>query len=236
MELTILFAFSLFSTAFAYLIVPYLVGIIGRKKGKTYELSFIKKFVIINGACVWFIFQIIRIYTDNIGTSAAVFIWSAVAYWLMKKLIYKPSEESGEQTAARENDHYNEPIDPFRHIRKKDKRQKNIIVMLSILLFLSVSFNINQANEITILEYSLEEATQKSEELKQKQSEYKEQKEYEQEKLAFFDEYIVWVEDDGSNHYHKYDCHKFKGNSFWAYNVDNAKHQGYKPCPICCED
>ena len=55
------------------------------------------------------------------------------------------------------------------------------------------------------------------------------------EKATFMDKHVVFVEDDGTKLYHKYDCIKFSKNSFWAFNVEATKNAGYKPCPICCE-
>ena len=52
-------------------------------------------------------------------------------------------------------------------------------------------------------------------------------------KVNFFDEHVVLVEDDGTGFYHKYDCSKFKGNYFWAYNKEAADDRGYRPCPDC---
>ncbi len=55
-------------------------------------------------------------------------------------------------------------------------------------------------------------------------------------RLKFYDEFIVFVEDDGTDFYHKYECDKFKGEDFWAYNIEQAIWRDYKPCPLCCED
>lgn len=54
-----------------------------------------------------------------------------------------------------------------------------------------------------------------------------------QDKLDFMDEYVVFIEDDGTDWYHKYDCNRFKGNSFWALNTNAAIVDGYTPCPHC---
>jgi cell division protein FtsB len=55
-------------------------------------------------------------------------------------------------------------------------------------------------------------------------------------KLKFYDAYIVFVENDGTDSYHKYECDKFKGEDFWAYNVEQAIWRDYKPCSICCDE
>lgn len=52
--------------------------------------------------------------------------------------------------------------------------------------------------------------------------------------IDFYDEFVVFVEDDGTNLYHNYDCYKFKAESFWAFNIDAAKDEGYDPCSLCC--
>lgn len=46
-------------------------------------------------------------------------------------------------------------------------------------------------------------------------------------------ELVVFVEDDGTRLYHKFLCEKFKGESFWAFNIDAAEGKGYKPCTLC---
>ena len=57
------------------------------------------------------------------------------------------------------------------------------------------------------------------------------------EKLAsFIDDYVVFIEDDGTNLYHKFSCYKFRGDSFWYDNTENAVQQGFSPCPICTID
>lgn len=52
-------------------------------------------------------------------------------------------------------------------------------------------------------------------------------------KISFFDQFIVFVVDDGTKLYHTYDCSKFGDESFWAYNISAAENKGYKPCSLC---
>ena len=52
------------------------------------------------------------------------------------------------------------------------------------------------------------------------------------EKIDFFDEHVVFVVDDGTMLYHKYDCYKFEGD-FWAYNTKAAESMGYSECSAC---
>lgn len=56
-----------------------------------------------------------------------------------------------------------------------------------------------------------------------------------QEKADFMDEYIVLVEDDNTNLYHKFECSRFAGESFLALNIDAAIIDGFKPCPLCID-
>ena len=55
------------------------------------------------------------------------------------------------------------------------------------------------------------------------------------EKIELLDSNIVFIEDDGSKRYHKYECDNFPGEDYWAHNVEYAKYRGYKPCPECID-
>ena len=54
-------------------------------------------------------------------------------------------------------------------------------------------------------------------------------------KLAFFDEYVVFVADNGTGLYHKYDCGIYQDwmGKFWAFNTEYAEWTGYSPCSKC---
>lgn len=54
-----------------------------------------------------------------------------------------------------------------------------------------------------------------------------------QNKVDLLDDWIVFIENDGTRYYHKYECDKFVGNDCWAHNVEYAKYIGYSPCPLC---
>ena len=54
-----------------------------------------------------------------------------------------------------------------------------------------------------------------------------------EEKSKFLDAYVVFVEKDKSNVYHRYACSAFAKKSFWAYSRKLAESLGYKPCPNC---
>ena len=101
----------------------------------------------------------------------------------------------------------------------KKGKHKVIIAILSILLVISIVMNIRQRQiydvGLSFLEWRVER---------------------DEERLEFYDENIVLVNDDGTDRYHKYDCYKFGDYDFWAFNVEFAESHGYEPCPDCCQD
>lgn len=55
-----------------------------------------------------------------------------------------------------------------------------------------------------------------------------------QSKVDFMNTYVVFVNNNGSNTYHKYDCSSFTKANFWAYSTKLAENYGYTPCSNCC--
>ena len=55
--------------------------------------------------------------------------------------------------------------------------------------------------------------------------------------IDFYDRYVVFVRDDNTDWYHKYDCMIFQNSyaSFWAYNIDAAISEGFEPCFYCID-
>ncbi len=49
----------------------------------------------------------------------------------------------------------------------------------------------------------------------------------------FIDNHVVFIEDDRSYLYHKFNCYRFKKNYFWIYNIENARAQGFTKCYAC---
>ena len=209
MELILPFIFSTIKTAIAYLIVPAILCIVGYNTKRSYSLKTIQKIIIINGGCLWIIFYAMQYFIigETKPSVSAAFIWSVVAYWIMKKILLEKDIKS-------EN---NDEIE-FEIVDKNKKAGsfKIPLIIVSILLVLSLGLNLYQ---IVI------------------KSDIKNNKELEQNrnKLDFFDEYIVLVENDNTNWYHKYECYRFKQRDFWAYNIDQAENLGYEPCPNCCK-
>ena len=55
-------------------------------------------------------------------------------------------------------------------------------------------------------------------------------------KANFLDSYVVIVGNNGTKTYHKYGCVLLDTtNGYLAFNPENAKANGYKPCSICCK-
>lgn len=90
-EAIIMFLLELFITAAAYLCLPAIFCIVEHNKGTTYDLKTIKKITVINGACIWFVFQLIRynIIGETETSVSGVLLWSFAAYWMMKKVLFK---------------------------------------------------------------------------------------------------------------------------------------------------
>lgn len=52
-------------------------------------------------------------------------------------------------------------------------------------------------------------------------------------KATFMDNYVVFVENNGSGVYHTYDCSNFTKSNFWAYSRKLAESNGFSPCTVC---
>lgn len=49
---------------------------------------------------------------------------------------------------------------------------------------------------------------------------------------SFFHDYAVIV-GNSNRYYHSYNCAYLDTSYFYIYNIENAKYQGYRPCPHC---
>ena len=83
MEFTLYLLLNLVLTAFLYLLAP--VIIILCYKDKKLNKKQIKRITIINGIVIWLLCMVVRVEKGIDGTSSAVFLWSWVAYILMKR-------------------------------------------------------------------------------------------------------------------------------------------------------
>lgn len=50
--------------------------------------------------------------------------------------------------------------------------------------------------------------------------------------LSFYHNYAVIVGTD-NYYYHEYSCERLNTSEFYIYNIENARSQGYHPCPLC---
>lgn len=126
------------------------------------------------------------------------------------------------------------------------------LIIISLLLASSVVGNIYQAqinttlqdtitkneNKITTMQQDLATKNQNLLEYRDeiydlKNEIYELENSYE-EKIAFYNKYVVIVSDDNTNQYHKYGCKYCDTSSFWVYNVKAARDRGYSPCRTCC--
>lgn len=96
MEYFLALLLDLLITALVYLLVPLIFYF----RGKTLTLSKIRKIVIINGICVWLAFTIVKSLLDISQASAAVFVWSFVAYKLMTKTLLIEENTENDETEA----------------------------------------------------------------------------------------------------------------------------------------
>lgn len=108
-----------------------------------------------------------------------------------------------------------------------------LIVVLSILLIVSIFINITQLKEITEIDSQRRSFEERIDNLQSEISDLEYKLYVNQNIVDFIDEYVVFVEDDGTNLYHKFNCHKFIGNNFWVYNIEAAIGWELSPCPYC---
>ena len=115
-----------------------------------------------------------------------------------------------------------------------------IVLAFSLALIAAIGFIGYQYTEINSLEEKTASLNSKVNSLNSQISTLKTQKSNLEKKVnqyedivEFVDDHVVFVEDDGTKLYHKYECYKFKGNYFWAYNTEAAIDRGYKACSAC---
>lgn len=89
--------------------------------------------------------------------------------------------------------------------------------------------------EMDDLSKAAKENEEKLEEAEENLKKAEEDRKASEEKAKFLDNYVVFVNNDGSEYYHKYDCSQFTKSNFWAYSRKLAESNGYRPCPHCCK-
>ncbi|MGI6029627.1 MAG: hypothetical protein ACOX81_09525 [Candidatus Heteroscillospira sp.] len=211
-------AISLIITVFAYLFVPVILCL----RGKKYKLSTIRKIVIINSLCVWLIFNVIRINAGDDGGEAGVILWSAVAYWLMKK---KCLAEETEETAAERDDPWD--VDNRREKSKRKSPWKIVFTaILSVVLVTSVSISalylIEQFEEHQTAEAQREKPVSTSTVTQQARP-----------RPTSTDPFIVYTVKGDEEWYHTSSCHCLDDAYYTSRTIGMAESLGYSPCPDC---
>ena len=118
------------------------------------------------------------------------------------------------------------------------------IVVLSVLLAITISVTflgsakyIEEYEDLThdnaFLKSKIAEQRDEIVELKNRIQELEGTEAASYQKLKFFEDNVVFILDDGTNLYHKYECELFVDGRYWAHNVEYAEYQGYVPCPLC---
>lgn len=132
---------------------------------------------------------------------------------------------------------------------KKNPSKRNVkiaIVTVSVLLAVSIGFNVflfqNSSNKERQLSEAQIEISKKQDEIKsfkwdaeywREQRDDEEAKRYQElSKYIFLYKYAACV-NENSPYYHHPSCDKFDDSSFNIYNTDLAESYGYKPCPDC---
>ena len=108
-----------------------------------------------------------------------------------------------------------------------------IITILSIALFAACVVCIVLFSSISKLQQNVADLQEEVAELEKENEQYFEYYEDSFHKIDFLDSRIVFIENDGSTWYHRYECSRFVGNDWWAHNTEYAEYIGYDPCPYC---
>jgi len=114
------------------------------------------------------------------------------------------------------------------------------IILLVILLAISIIYSLTLAQELNENAARIKELSElraslvnKVDELTRKITNLEYEAQKNRELVDFVDDHVVFVEDDGTNWFHKFECNRFRGDYFWAYNTEKAVQLGYTPCPYC---
>lgn len=115
-----------------------------------------------------------------------------------------------------------------------------LVIVLAFLLFYTCVFS-NNSSELKELEEKYSSLKQDYSELKDIKSELVAEKQLLESKiykledeLSYYD-CVVFVLDDGTRKYHKYDCDIFQkyAGDLWVYIDNGAENNGYYACPEC---
>lgn len=90
-----------------------------------------------------------------------------------------------------------------------------------------------QQEEFEKLQQQYDALAEENSALQAQFDEYKVSVSEQEKKAKFLDDYVVFVENDGTGYYHRYDCNHFAKKTFWAYSRKLAEGSGFAACPNC---
>ena len=133
-----------------------------------------------------------------------------------------------------------EPTQPTPEVQaaKKNKPSRSFIICI-LVICVSLCTNAYLAYQCSTLKTEVSDK-----EFSLTQAEYRERRHLEEinryqknlgaisDEYRFYHDYAVIVTESGSR-YHSYGCYHIRNASFWIYNVEAAKGEGYTPCKDC---
>jgi hypothetical protein len=114
-------------TSIVYLFVPMLIWF-APITDRTLSPSTLKKIVIINGVCCWLLIAIVSIETGGNGPGAAVFLWSWVAYKMLKKKFVTTKQNTDKDKPQEKNEYIGTLPKPNRTDTTKNKNDIHICI------------------------------------------------------------------------------------------------------------
>lgn len=107
------------------------------------------------------------------------------------------------------------------------------VIALVVLLLISFGFNVLQILDRNDVASQRDKWIDKADTLQKRVSTLSSQALENRQIADFVDKYVVFIEDDGSNVYHKFECYRFKREQFYVLNIEWAEVDGYTPCDRC---
>ena len=112
------------------------------------------------------------------------------------------------------------------------KHVKSMIIIL--LIFVLIGTNAYQLYSNKLLSDTLDDTNEQLRITRTKLNTYVSKCSKLEAKANFMDKHIVFVPNNGTRTYHRYDCEEWEGYSFWAFNTEAAVDD-YKPCKKCID-
>lgn len=152
----------------------------------------------------------------------------------------EPTQPTSSELSANKTEPENHTTQETSQKKTDWKSKKSTLVLLFFALAVSLIANIYHYSKYTetieSLEYDVsywkERADNSRLNYNDLMTEYKNMKEEYEEQYRFYENHACIVTDSGSC-YHRYGCYHLKHSSFYIYNIENAKYQGYTPCKDC---